>query len=79
MKSDERKCENCNSFKRLVFCGYEQAFCKAFGSLDVDQSERHPDEAGAACPKFEPKQTERPRSAVDHEIDRIFRSVKGRW
>lgn len=52
----ERKCYNCEHFYQSWFCGYGQCVCKVHGSLDVDQHERHPDTAAAACAEYKPKQ-----------------------
>lgn len=50
----ERKCYNCKEFYQDWFCGYGACRCKVYGSLDVDQHERHPDTAAATCDKFNP-------------------------
>lgn len=50
----ERSCYNCKYFHRDYFCGYEACRCEIYGSLDVDQRERHPDITGATCPDFIP-------------------------
>jgi hypothetical protein len=51
----ERKCYGCEHFYQSWFCGYGACMCKVHGSLDVDQSVRHPDTAAAACPDFKSK------------------------
>ena len=33
-------------------CGYESCHCKKYGSLDIDQHERHPDTAAQTCPDY---------------------------
>lgn len=48
----ERTCYNCGNFFTSYFCGYNSCNCKIYGSLDVDQHERHPDTAGAECRHF---------------------------
>lgn len=51
-KCTERKCRNCKNFYTDNFCGYNACNCKVYGSLDVDQKERHPDTAAETCPDF---------------------------
>lgn len=55
MSNRERMCYDCGNFSLSYFCGYESCNCKIFGSLDVDQQERHPDITAETCPEFTPK------------------------
>ena len=50
-----RKCMNCKEYRESYFCGYTSAYCEIFGSLDMDQTERHPDTTGEKCPKWKEK------------------------
>lgn len=54
----ERKCRNCTNFYTSYFCGYESSNCKVYGSLDMNQKERHPETAGATCKEFAQKRKE---------------------
>lgn len=45
-----RTCYNCcNYFEMGSFGGYVTSNCKLFGSLDVDQRERHPTTSAETC------------------------------
>jgi hypothetical protein len=48
----KKKCSNCINFFTSNFCGYNACNCKIYGSLDVDQKERHPDTAALTCKDF---------------------------
>lgn len=48
----ERKCYNCKHFYTNTFCGYSQCMCKVYGSLDMDQHERHPDISAKTCKEY---------------------------
>lgn len=50
-----RKCYDCKHYRECLFCGYVSSHCEVFGSLDMDQKERHPDITGATCPKWSAK------------------------
>lgn len=50
----DRVCYNCRHYKTSLFCGYISSHCEIYGSLDMDQHERHPDTAAATCDKFNP-------------------------
>lgn len=52
----ERKCYTCQNFRREFFCGYGACRCDIYGSLDVDQKERHPDRTAATCPDYTPNE-----------------------
>lgn len=52
----ERKCYTCQNFRREFFCGYGACRCDIYGSLDVDQRERHPDRTAATCPDYTPNE-----------------------
>lgn len=47
-----KKCSNCINFFTSYFCGYDACNCKIYGSLDVNQKERHPDTAALTCEDF---------------------------
>ena len=48
-----KKCYNCcNYYKEGCFCGYSASMCKIYGSLDMDQTKRHPDTAAETCPMY---------------------------
>ena len=47
-------CYDCKHFyKGGYFCGYASCNCGIYGSLDVDQNERHPDETADTCKNYE--------------------------
>ena len=46
-------CYDCKHFYSRYFCGYEDCNCRIYGSLDVDQHERHPDKTADTCPDYE--------------------------
>lgn len=52
-KQTDIRCRNCKNFYTDNFCGYSACRCKIYGSLDVDQNERHPDTAAKTCPDFQ--------------------------
>lgn len=74
MSEQERTCYNCEHYFESYFCGYNSHNCKIYGSLDVDQHERHPDTEAARCKDFEPKKPKQPETE-DDRIQRIARSL----
>lgn len=74
MNTVERKCRNCENFFQSYFCGYNSSNCKVYGSLDVDQCERHPDTEAARCKDFTPKVEHPPREQFADVLDRIKRN-----
>ena len=48
-----KKCYNCIYYYQSGFCGYNQSCCKIYGSLDMDQKERHPDTSAETCDKYD--------------------------
>ena len=54
-KDHNRKCYDCDNYCTSYFCGYNQSLCKIHGSLDMDQTVRHPDITAATCKEFKPK------------------------
>ncbi len=50
-----RKCYDCDNYQTSYFCGYNQSLCKIHGSLDMDQTARHPDTTAATCGEFKQK------------------------
>lgn len=47
-----KSCYKCKNFYQDTFCGYNACRCKVYGSLDVDQKERHPDTAAETCQEY---------------------------
>lgn len=47
-----RRCYWCKHYYTDGFCGYNSSNCWIYGSLDVDQKERHPDKTAQTCPDF---------------------------
>lgn len=57
----EVECRNCRNYRTSYFCGYISRYCEVYGSLDVDQNERHPDTAAKTCPRYEEKEIKEER------------------
>ena len=55
MGEGKRKCTKCTNYFGSYFCGYVSANCKIYGSLDVDQRERHPDTTALSCGQYKEK------------------------
>lgn len=70
-----RRCYDCDNFSLSHFCGYDSYNCKIFGSLDVDQHERHPDITAKSCSEFTPK---KPKKAPA-EKDFIKKWQRAHW
>lgn len=51
-----RKCYDCVNYYSTYFCGYNSSHCKIYGSLDVDQTERHPEETADSCKEYKEKE-----------------------
>lgn len=47
------KCKNCKYYFTETTCGYTSSNCRIYGSLDCDQTERHPDTAATNCSNYE--------------------------
>ncbi len=45
-------CYDCIHYLRSTFGGYNASDCEIFGSLDADQSERHPDKSADVCQRY---------------------------
>lgn len=75
MSEVERKCYTCGNYRESLFCGYISSHCEIYGSLDVDQHERHPDTAADTCEDFAPKKPKRPPT----EKERIQRMIRALW
>lgn len=75
MSEPRRKCHNCEHYVESYFSGYISSNCKIYGSLDVDQHERHPDTEATRCKDFELKKPKRPET----EDDRVQRLVRSLW
>lgn len=45
----KRWCYDCKNYRTSYFCGYEASRCTIYGSLDQDQTERHPDVTADTC------------------------------
>lgn len=56
-KQDENHkwCTDCKHFYYDCFCDYESNNCHIYGSLDLDQKERHPAETAMTCKDYEHK------------------------
>lgn len=48
-------CNDCKNFYKDWFCGYGACNCRIYGSLDLDQHERHPEVSAMTCPDYEQK------------------------
>lgn len=75
MSDQSRKCYGCDHFFESYFCGYISCNCKIYGSLDVDQHERHPDFTAAHCKDYTPKRPKRPET----EEERLQRLIRVLW
>ena len=42
----------CNFYRMGCFGGYNMCMCRIYGSLDIDQNERHPDTAALTCKMY---------------------------
>ena len=51
-----KKCFSCSNFYYDCFCGYNACKCYIYGSLDVDQRERHPETTAETCPEYNNKE-----------------------
>lgn len=67
-------CRDCDHYRTSLFCGYESSHCEIYGSLDMDQHERHPDTSAATCPRFTPKVDHPPRNPIDSMAARIIKN-----
>lgn len=54
-----KKCYDCSNFYYDCFCGYKACSCHIYGSLDMDQHERHPSTAAETCAEYEEKEKEK--------------------
>lgn len=59
-----RRCYNCVNFYQDYFCGYAACNCKVYGSLDVDQNERHSDTSAETCKDYKDRQEETSREQL---------------
>lgn len=48
-------CYDCKNYYEDCFCSYRASSCYIYGSLDVDQCERHPDITANSCPDYKRK------------------------
>lgn len=55
----KRWCCDCTNYQTAHFCGYTECSCRIHGSLDCDQTLRHPDTTANTCPNY--KQKDGPR------------------
>lgn len=67
-----RKCYSCCNFYIDTFCGYNSCLCKVYGSLDVDQHERHPDTSAETCDMYNVPLKVKP----DLEEERFYENLK---
>lgn len=47
-------CYDCKHFHTSRMCGYDACDCRIYGSLDIDQKERHPDKTADTCKDYTP-------------------------
>lgn len=52
-------CYDCIHHHSCVTCGYESHSCDVYGSLDMDQHERHPDVTADSCPDYQQRDGDR--------------------
>lgn len=50
--ANQKYCYDCEHCYSSHFCGWTSYGCKIYGSLDIDQQERHPDKTANTCPKY---------------------------
>ena len=55
----KRWCYDCGNYYTCHFLGYTECHCRIHGSLDCDQTKRHPDTTADTCPDY--KQKDGPR------------------
>jgi|GEM_PF-4593425 hypothetical protein len=75
MGEGKRKCANCTNYFGSYFCGYVSANCKIYGSLDVDQCERHPDTTALSCGQYKEKAAGSPEKGK-HQQEPACRKIK---
>ena len=75
MGEGKRKCANCTNYFGSYFCGYVSANCKIYGSLDVDQRERHPDTTALSCGQYKEKAAGSPEKGK-HQQEPACRKIK---
>ena len=51
-KNEERRCYQCVHYLESYFCGYNESRCEIHGSLDLGQTERHPDTTAKTCDDY---------------------------
>ena len=49
---EKKYCYFCKHYYSVDGNGYSQSYCKKYGSLDVDQQERHPDKTANTCNNY---------------------------
>ena len=57
-RNGKRWCYDCKHYRTSYCCGYEYQICRIYGSLDVDQKERHPDTTADTCKDYESNEKE---------------------
>lgn len=65
-----RKCYDCENYFESYFCGYNSHNCKVYGSIDMDQKERHPDTTAESCDRYKKKETTAQKE-VSHKPEKI--------
>ena len=50
---NKKYCYFCKNYMSSYCCGYEDKSCRVYGSLDIDQKERHPDITANTCKDYE--------------------------
>ena len=48
----KKYCYDCIHYQTSSFCGYDHCSCAVYGSLDMDQNERHPDITADICKDY---------------------------
>lgn len=49
---EKRRCYDCVNYHEAYFCGYNESRCQIYGSLDMGQTERHPDMTAKTCSDY---------------------------
>ena len=68
MDKATRKCYDCGNYFESYFCGYNSHECRVYGSLDMDQNERHPDTAAENCKNYIERRTGPNRCVMCGEV-----------
>lgn len=66
-ESGKKWCYDCEHFYQDCFCSYEACYCRIYGSLDVDQKEKHPDKTANTCSDYKQKSGKRWFEKIEEE------------